>query len=297
MSMPELPEVETVRRGLVPVMVGRRIDRLEQRRVNLRFPFPDNFVARLEGRRIERLERRAKYLMAYIEGADILTMHLGMSGRFTIAQAGGANGQQLADFVHDSGHDPKHDHVVFAMSGGATVTYNDARRFGYMTLFAASDLETHPHFADLGIEPLNGELTARFLAKAARGKTCDLKAFLMDQRIVAGLGNIYVCEALFRAGLKPTTPAGRLVDRRGAPRAGAVALVPAITSVLEAAIEAGGSTLRDYKQADGSLGYFQHRFAVYGREGEPCVRDGCGGTITRLVQSNRSTFYCPACQR
>jgi formamidopyrimidine-DNA glycosylase len=295
--MPELPEVETVRRGLAPVMVGRRIDRLEQRRADLRFPFPENFVSRLEGRVIERLERRAKYLMAHIEGGEILSMHLGMSGRFTISEVGGANGQQLADFTYESGHDTKHDHVVFGMSGGATVTYNDARRFGYMTLIAAGGLDAHPHFADLGIEPLDGELTARFLAQAAQGKKCDLKAFLMDQRIVAGLGNIYVCEALYRAGLSPTKPAGHLVDRRGTARAGAVALVPAIKSVLEAAIDAGGSTLRDYKQTDGSLGYFQHRFAVYGREGEACVRDNCTGIIKRRVQANRSTFYCPVCQR
>jgi formamidopyrimidine-DNA glycosylase len=295
--MPELPEVETVRRGLAPVMEGRRIERVEQRRADLRFPFPDRFAERLVGRTIERLDRRAKYLMALIEGGEMLTMHLGMSGRFTISETGGANARPLADFTYDSGHDPKHDHVVFWMSGGATVTYNDARRFGYMTLIEPGGLGRHPHFADLGIEPLGAELTPAFLAARAHGKTCDMKAFLMDQRIVAGLGNIYVCEALHRARLNPVTAAGRLADRTGKPRPGAVALVPAITSILDAAIVAGGSTLRDYKQTDGSLGYFQHRFAVYGREGEPCVRDGCGGVIKRRVQSNRSTFYCPVCQR
>jgi formamidopyrimidine-DNA glycosylase len=295
--MPELPEVETVRRGLEPVMTGRRFERVEQRRADLRFPFPENFAKRLEGRRVERLERRAKYLMAMIEGGDVLAMHLGMSGRFTISQTGGVNAQPLADFTYDRGHDGKHDHVVFAMSGGATVTYNDARRFGYMTLTRADQLDQHPHFAGLGIEPLGGQLTAQFLADAAHEKKADLKAFLMDQRIIAGLGNIYVCEALFRAGLSPLKPACVLSDRRGRPKSGAADLVPAITSVLEAAIEAGGSTLRDYKQADGSLGYFQHRFAVYGRAGEACVRTGCGGTIVRRVQANRSTFYCPKCQR
>jgi formamidopyrimidine-DNA glycosylase len=295
--MPELPEVETVRRGLAPVMIGRRIERVDQRRPDLRFPFPENFAKRLEGRTIVRLERRAKYLMAHVEGGDILTMHLGMSGRFTISETGGANAHELADFTYDQGHDPKHDHVVFWMSGGATVTYNDARRFGYMTLIEERLLDQHPHFADLGIEPLGPELTPEFLAAKAHGKKCDLKAFLMDQRIVCGLGNIYVCEALFRAQLNPTKPAGRLADRNGKPRAGATALVPVITSVLKAAIDAGGSTLRDYKQTDGSLGYFQHRFTVYGREGEACVRKGCNGIIKRRVQANRSTFYCPKCQR
>jgi formamidopyrimidine-DNA glycosylase len=295
--MPELPEVETVRRGLEPVMTGYSFERVEQRRADLRFPFPENFAERLEGRRVEKLERRAKYLMAVIEGGDILAMHLGMSGRFTISQTGGANARHLADFTYDTAPNTKHDHVVFSMSGGATVTYNDARRFGYMTLTRADQLDQHPHFAGLGIEPLGGALTAQFIAKAAHQKKTDLKAFLMDQRIVAGLGNIYVCEALFRAGLSPLKPAQVLADRRGLPRTGAAALVPAITSVLEAAIEAGGSTLRDYKQTDGSLGYFQHRFAVYGREGKACVRDGCGGVIERCVQANRSTFYCPKCQR
>jgi formamidopyrimidine-DNA glycosylase len=224
-------------------------------------------------------------------------MHLGMSGRFTISETGGANAHQIADFTYDQGHDAKHDHVVFWMSSGATITYNDARRFGYMTLIQGRSLDQHPHFVGLGIEPLGPELTPEFLAGRAYGKKCDLKAFLMDQRIVCGLGNIYVCETMFQTRLNPFKPAGRLADRNGNPRDGAAALVPAIRSILEAAIEAGGSTLRDYKQADGSLGYFQHRFAVYGREGEPCVRTGCNGIIARRQQSNRSTFYCPKCQR
>ena len=295
--MPELPEVETVRRGLAPVMVGRRIERVEQRRPDLRFPFPERFAERLEGRIIERLDRRAKYLMASIEGGEILAMHLGMSGRFTISQTVGANARELADFTYEQGHDPKHDHAVFWLSGGVTVTYNDARRFGYMTLIEAKSLDQHPHFAGLGIEPLGPELTPAFLASSAHGKKCDLKAFLMDQRIVCGLGNIYVCETMFRTGLNPFKPAGRLADRYGKPREAAAKLVPAIRYILGAAIDAGGSTLRDYKQTDGSLGYFQHRFAVYGREGEACVRTGCSGVIKRRVQSNRSTFYCPTCQR
>ena len=295
--MPELPEVETVRRGLEPVMAGRRFLRVEQRRADLRFPFPARFAEQLEGRHLERLSRRAKYLIAEIEGGLVLAMHLGMSGRFSIAETGGANGRQLADFTYEAGSDPAHDHVVFAMEGGATVTYNDARRFGYMSLIRASEMGAHPHFKGLGIEPLGPELTAEFIAAEAAGRKTDLKAFLMDQRIIAGLGNIYVCEALFRAGLAPKRRSGTLARTGGRPTDRAARLVPEIRTVLEAAIEAGGSTLRDYKQADGSLGYFQHRFQVYGREGEPCARSGCGGTVRRIVQAGRSTFFCPKCQR
>jgi formamidopyrimidine-DNA glycosylase len=294
--MPELPEVETVRRGLEPVLAGARIARVEQRRPDLRFPLPDHFVERLTGQRIERLERRAKYILAFLDGGEVLTVHLGMTGRFSISVPGGANGTQLGEFTFDAGADPTHDHVVIETEHGATVTYNDARRFGYMGLVPAAELATHPHFMGLGIEPLGPLLDAAFLAGRAKGRRSDLKAFLMDQRNVAGLGNIYVCEALFRAGLSPKREADVLSRRHPVAVARAERLSVAIREVLEDAIEAGGSTLRDYRHTDGSLGYFQHTFAVYGREGEPCRRPGCGGTVKRIVQAGRSTFWCPTCQ-
>jgi len=295
--MPELPEVETVRRGLEPVLAGRRFRRVEQRRPDLRFPLPERFAARLEGRTVERLERRAKYILAHLDSGEVLTMHLGMTGRFTISAPGGANGRQLGEFAHEHGADPTHDHVVFTMSGGAVITYNDARRFGYMTLMPEAALAAHPHFKGLGVEPLGNELNADYLARRAFGKKTDLKAFLMDQRIIAGLGNIYVCEALWRAHLGPDRPAHRLATRGGRPTPAAERLVTAIRVVLEEAIAAGGSTLRDYKQADGSLGLFQHRFAVYDREGEPCLTRGCRGKVRRTTQGGRSTFACRVCQR
>ncbi|MFM9941915.1 MAG: bifunctional DNA-formamidopyrimidine glycosylase/DNA-(apurinic or apyrimidinic site) lyase [Hyphomicrobiaceae bacterium] len=295
--MPELPEVETVRRGLEPVMSGARIVRLDQRRPDLRFPLPERFAQRLEGRRIVRLTRRAKYILAEIETGDILAVHLGMTGRFTIARAPGFQHHQPGDFTHASGGDPAHDHVVFHLEGGATVTYNDARRFGYMTLLPGNEIETHPHFKGLGVEPLGNALDAVYLAGAAHGRRTDLKAFLMDQRNVAGLGNIYVCEALFRACLGPLRLSSSLARTSGRPTDRAERLVPAIRTVLEEAIEAGGSTLRDYRAADGALGYFQKSFDVYGREGEACRRSDCRGTIRRVVQAGRSTFYCPTCQR
>lgn len=295
--MPELPEVETVRRGLEPVMAGRRIVRLEQRRPDLRFPFPERFAARLTGRRVERLQRRAKYLMAVLDRGEVLAMHLGMTGRFSISLPGGANARPLGEFAYASGADSAHDHVVFGMEGGATVTYNDARRFGYMTLIGHNEIATHPHFKDLGVEPLGPDLTSDYLARMAEGRRSDLKAFLLDQRIIAGLGNIYVCEALFRAGLNPNRAASVLARKGGKPTDRTQRLLPHIRAVLEEAIAAGGSTLRDYRRTDGSLGYFQHTFAVYGREHEPCPRPGCGGTVRRTVQSGRSTFHCPKCQR
>ena len=301
--MPELPEVETVKRGLEGVLVGARIVRVEQRRGDLRFPFPDRFVERLEGRTVEGLGRRAKYLLAHIEGGEVLTMHLGMSGRFTIAApvpdaVAAIDAVTPGHFHHDAGGDTKHDHVVFTMSNGASVTYNDARRFGYMMLIDERELIGHALFKDLGPEPLGNELNAAYLAQRATGKAVDLKAFLMDQRIIAGLGNIYVCEALHRAGLAPKRAASSLAKKpSGKPTDRAGKLVPAIRTVLEAAIAAGGSTLRDFAHADGKPGYFQHAFSVYGREGEPCRTPGCLGTIKRIVQSNRSTYYCPGCQR
>lgn len=297
--MPELPEVETVRRGLEPAMAGHRIARLVQRRPDLRFPLPDRFADRLTGRRIESLARRAKYLLAHLEDNEVLIMHLGMSGRFTVSSppASTRRGNLVGDFAHDTGTDPAHDHVVFDMASGATVTYNDPRRFGFMDLVAADALDGCRHFAGMGPEPLGNGFNAEYLAARAQGRAADLKAFLLDQRNIAGLGNIYVCEALFRSGLSPNRAASCLTDRRGRPTERCERLVPTIRQVLEEAIAAGGSTLRDYAHADGSLGYFQHSFKVYGREGEPCTKAGCGGTIRRTVQSGRSTFHCGRCQR
>jgi formamidopyrimidine-DNA glycosylase len=293
--MPELPEVETVRRGLEPVLAGQRIRRVDQRRPNLRFPFPERFVARLEGQTVERLDRRAKYLVAHLDGGEALIMHLGMTGRFTITSK--VASAQVGTFVHVASDDTKHDHVVFETDAGAVVTYNDARRFGFMDLTSSQHLGEHALIRDIGIEPLGAALTPEFIAHAAHGKRADLKAFLMDQRIICGLGNIYVCETLFRARLSPTKPASRIAAAKGKPRGGAERLVPHIREVLSEAIGAGGSTLRDYQHTDGSLGYFQHTFAVYGREGEPCRTAGCTAVIKRIVQSNRSTFYCPHCQK
>ena len=295
--MPELPEVETVRRGLAPVMVGRRLARVEQRRADLRFPFPEKFVARTEGRRVTGLRRRSKYLLADLDSGETLIMHLGMSGRFTISEPGGANGRMLGEYEHEAGGITKHDHVVFHTDKGATIVYNDARRFGFMDLSTTADIAAHSAFDGLGIEPLDGELTPEFLAAAAHGKKTDLKAFLLDQRIVAGLGNIYVCEALFRSNLPPTAAANRIATRAGKPTDATRRLVDNIKVVLQDAIRAGGSTLRDHQQVDGTLGYFQHSFQVYGREGEPCVTPGCTETIGRIVQSGRSTFLCRKCQK
>ena len=294
--MPELPEVETVRRGLAPVMEGQTFRRVEQRRADLRFPFPERFATRLEGRRLLRLDRRAKYLVGHIEGGEALVMHLGMSGRFAVRSRDEDQGK-LGRYTHNQESLLPHDHVMFTMSGGATITYNDARRFGFMLLIGSAELPRHKLFADIGIEPLGPELTPEFLRLAAHGRRSDLKAFLMDQTIVCGLGNIYVCEALFRSGLDPRKPASRLAARGAKPAERAQRLVPVIRAVLQEAIDAGGSTLRDYAQTDGALGYFQHRFQVYGREGAPCLKPGCGSAIRRIVQANRSTFLCPRCQR
>jgi formamidopyrimidine-DNA glycosylase len=259
------------------------------RRPDLRFPLPDGFVQRLTGARIERLQRRAKYLLAPLDRGDTLVMHLGMSGRFEIA--GGEATRRPGEFLYAAPADPKHAHVIFETDGGARVTYFDPRRFGYMALIATDQLAVHPWFAGLGPEPLGPDFTGAHLARALAGRRQSVKASLMDQRIVAGLGNIYVCEALFRARLSPLRPAGEIGARALA------RLATAVRTVLEEAIEAGGSTLRDYAAADGALGYFQHRFSVYGREGQPCLGPGCSGKIVRIVQAGRSTFYCPVCQR
>ena len=294
--MPELPEVETVRRGLVPALVGRRIVRVEQRRPDLRFPFPERFAARLTGARVEALDRRAKYIIARLDSGEALIIHLGMTGRVLIGAS--SSGKSLVgDFAHVHGGLAAHDHVVLHLESGATVTYNDVRRFGFMDLWPADALQENPHLAGLGIEPLGADLTPDWLCEAARGRRSPLKAFLLDQRIIAGLGNIYVCEALFRAGLGPERLAGSLSARSRQASERRERLILAIRSVLEDAIAAGGSTLRDYAHADGSLGYFQNSFSIYDREGEPCVRPACRGIVHRKIQGGRSTFACPACQR
>jgi formamidopyrimidine-DNA glycosylase len=294
--MPELPEVETVRRGLEPAMVGARFTAVEQRRADLRFAFPERFAERLTGQHVVALSRRAKYLLADLGSGEVLVMHLGMTGRFSVADNGGkvcAPGE----FYDSVPALAAHDHVVFHLSSGATVTYNDARRFGFMTLVARQELAEHPLFKALGLEPLGNALDGRALARLFAGKAAPLKAALLDQRLIAGLGNIYVCEALHRAGLSPERPAGTLATPAGRPTGRAERLALVIREVLTEAVEAGGSTLRDYAHTDGSLGYFQHSFRVYDREGEPCPTPGCRGTIQRIVQSGRSTFHCAVCQR
>ena len=286
--MPELPEVETVRGGLAPVLEGQRLARVEARRPDLRFPLPLNFVQMLTGATIQRLERRAKYLLARLDREDTLVMHLGMSGRFEIARPEGSI--RPGQFHYAPDPDPKHAHVVFETEEGARVTYYDPRRFGYMALVNTATLHLHPWFAGLGPEPLSDAFDANHLKAAWAGRKQGPKTLLLDQRIVAGLGNIYVCEALHRARISPFKPAGRI----SLPRL--ETLVVAIRDVLGEAIAAGGSTLRDYAQADGALGYFQHRFRTYDREGQPCRNDGCKGIIGRQVQAGRSTFFCPVCQ-
>lgn len=287
--MPELPEVETVRRGLAPVLEGARLTRVEARRPDLRFPLPEGFVQRLTGATVQRLERRAKYLLAPLDRGDTLVMHLGMTGRFEIQEGGEAF--QLGDFVEVVIPDPKHAHIVFQTDAGATITYYDPRRFGFMSLIETATLTQHPWLAAMGPEPLGPDLTPAYLAEAFKGRKQSPKTLLLDQRIVAGLGNIYVCEALHRAHISPLKPAGKIA------RARFPLLVQSIKDVLEEAVLVGGSTLRDFKAADGALGYFQHSFRAYGREGEPCPTPGCGGTIARIVQGGRSTFFCAVCQK
>ena len=288
--MPELPEVETVRRGLAPVMEGERFDKVEVRRGDLRWPLPKGFAQRLHGKLVEGLGRRAKYLLADLSSGDVLLMHLGMSGSFRVGK-NSAPGK----YYHERSKSAAHDHIVFHMSNGTTVTFNDPRRFGSMKLVPRARLEQEPLLRALGPEPLGNEFNAAMLAKACAGKKTSLKAALSDQRVVAGLGNIYVCEALFRARLSPKRRASTIADRNGRPNERAERLVEAIKAVLMDAIEAGGSSLRDHRRADGSLGDFQHNFRVYDREGELCPH--CKGKIKRIVQVGRSTFYCPSCQK
>jgi formamidopyrimidine-DNA glycosylase len=291
--MPELPEVETVRCGLAPAMEGARFARVEARRADLRWPLPKDFVARLVGRTGTGLGRRAKYLLADLSSGDVLVMHLGMSGSFRV----GGNGEQPGGYYHEKSKLAAHDHVVFHMSNGAVVTFNDPRRFGSMKLVKRAEIDSEPLLRELGPEPLGNAFDAAMLAAACAGKKTSLKAALLDQSVVAGLGNIYVCEALYRAHLSPKRQASTIADRKGQPNARATALVDAIKAVLNDAIAAGGSSLRDHRQTDGELGMFQHNFRVYDREGEKCRIRGCKGVIRRFVQNGRSTFWCPACQK
>jgi formamidopyrimidine-DNA glycosylase len=283
--MPELPEVETVRRGLAPHLEGARIVKVDQRRPDLRFPLPDRLAERLAGVGVEALQRRAKYLLARLDSGETLVAHLGMTGRFLVEDL--AQGR----FHHTAGADPKHTHLVLETDRGARIAFNDARRFGYIDLIPTAALPSHPWFAGLGPEPLGPELTNAALARAFEGRKQSIKATLLDQRVVAGLGNIYVCEALHRAKIAPDRAAGALKPKEIG------RLREAIVAVLAAAIEAGGSTLRDYRNAEGALGYFQHAFQVYGREEAACLSPGCAGVVRRTVQSGRSSFFCPACQR
>jgi formamidopyrimidine-DNA glycosylase len=288
--MPELPEVETVRMGLAPAMERQRIAKVEVRDRRLRWPIARDFEKRLEGKTVEGLGRRAKYLLADLSSGDVLLMHLGMSGSMRL-------GQDSAPgvYYHEKSKSTAHDHVVFHMGNGATITFNDPRRFGSMKIVPRAKLDAEPLLRNLGPEPLGNEFDAAMLAKACAGKKTSLKAALSDQRVVAGLGNIYVCEALFRARLSPNRKASTIADRNGKPNGRARALVEAIRAVLNDAIKAGGSSLRDHRRADGSLGDFQHNFLVYDREGTPCP--GCKGKVKRIVQQGRSTFYCPSCQK
>jgi formamidopyrimidine-DNA glycosylase len=294
--MPELPEVETVRRGLQPVMEGFRIVKAETRRKDLRFPFQKDFVARLDGQTVTGLGRRAKYLMADLASGDVLLMHLGMSGSFRVIK----DEQEKApgQFHHPRAEDRAHDHVMFQMSSGAAVIFNDPRRFGYMKIIARQALEDEPLLSGLGPEPLGNEFDAAMLAHSCANKKTSLKAALLDQRVVAGLGNIYVCEALFRSQLSPRRLAATLATKKTAePTDHAKRLVTAIHAVLNQAIKAGGSSLRDHRQTSGELGYFQHSFQVYDREGETCHTNGCSGIVKRFTQNGRSTFWCPKCQK
>ncbi len=292
--MPELPEVETVRRGLAPVMEGALVTRLELNRADLRFPLPEAFAEKVSGRRIVSLGRRAKYLLIELEDDLTLISHLGMSGSFRIEE------MVQGDFHHARSKDSKHDHVIFHVEHDGKhqkVIYNDPRRFGFMHLWKRSELDLYPAFAELGPEPTGNALDADYLARRLSGKSQPLKGALLDQAVIAGLGNIYVCEALWRSHLSPKRQSGTLVTPGGRPKKELTRLTEEIRAVIVDAIAAGGSSLHDHIQTDGSLGYFQHSFSVYGREGGACRMPGCGGTVTRITQSGRSTFYCPTCQK
>ncbi len=283
--MPELPEVETVKAGITPAMYGDIILRADVNRPDLRWPFPERMSDRLTGKRVMGLRRRSKYILVDLDSGETLLIHLGMSGRMLVS------GQMIGEFHHPHPAPAKHDHVVFHMQGGARITFNDARRFGAMDLLETASQDAHWLIRDLGPEPLGNAFHEGYLVERLKGRNTPIKSALLDQRIVAGLGNIYVSEVLFRAGINPKRKAGQISAKRLA------GLVPIIRDVLSEAIAAGGSSLRDYRQSDGELGYFQHVFQVYDREGADCVTLGCDRKINRIVQSGRSSFFCPQCQR
>ena len=308
--MPELPEVETVRRGLAQAMTGATFTTVTQHRPDLRFPFPDRFADRLTGRRIENVGRRAKYLVLDLDEGLVLAAHLGMTGSFRVSagaretvpgryyyERGGTAAPKDAPAPAESSTGSPHDHVRFVLDNGVTITYNDPRRFGFMTLVPRAEFDRHPLFRDIGLEPLSEGFDAAALAGLMAGKAAPLKAALLDQRLIAGLGNIYVCEALHRAGLSPRRAAGTLTRKDGSPNRRAIRLAAAIRDVLDEAVAAGGSTLKDYRHTDGELGTFQHGFRAYDRDGQACPHPGCRGLIGRIVQSGRSTFFCGECQR
>ena len=294
--MPELPEVETIRRGLAPVLEGASFARVELRRKDLRFAFPRGFAKRLEGVGVTALTRRAKYLLAELASGEMLVMHLGMTGRFTVEQDK-AQRFEPGRFYDDTERLGAHDHVVFHLTGGKRIVYNDVRRFGFMLLVRRDELEAHPLFQGLGIEPIGNAFGPDELDRLFKGKERPLKSALLDQRLIAGLGNIYVCEALFRAKLSPERKAATLSGNGAVARSRRETLAHSIRCVIDEAIEKGGSTLRDYAKADGERGAFQHEFLAYDREGEACLREGCNGTVTRSVQAGRSTFFCRVCQK
>jgi len=289
--MPELPEVETVLRGLEPVMVGQKIKKADIRRLDLRWPFPENMSQRLTGTKILRLHRRSKYILCDLDSGETLLIHLGMSGRMTISHAENESEDLLGNFQYKPSTPAKHDHVILDMQAGARITFNDARRFGAMDLIDTKNLFNHKLIKLLGPEPLGNEFNTQYLQSKLKGKGAPIKAALLDQRIVSGLGNIYVCESLWRAGINPKRLSGKISPKK------IDALVPIIRDVLRGAISAGGSSLKDHRQANGDLGYFQHSFAVYGREGKKCNSPDCPELIKRIVQSGRSSFYCAKCQK
>ena len=283
--MPELPEVETVMRGIEPAMTGYKIDQLILNRPDLRWPFPGGMAERVSGTKVLGLRRRSKYILADLDSNETLLIHLGMSGRILVS------GDPLGNFVHDHPPIEKHDHVIFSMENGARITFNDPRRFGAMDLLDTYLGDAHPLLRNIGPEPFGNEFHEDYLVNILKKKNSPIKSALLDQRIVAGLGNIYVCEVLFRAGISPKKLASKISAKRTAP------MVAIIRDVLGEAIQAGGSTLKDFRHSDGELGYFQHTFKVYGREAEPCTNTDCDAKIKRIVQSGRSSFYCPKCQR
>ena len=297
--MPELPEVETVRRGLEPALADRRVTAVKLNRPDLRFPIPAGLSEAVSGQRIAGIRRRAKYLLIELQSGHTLLVHLGMTGRFTVWPKQGT-AQNLGEFYYQdqAGYagDGTHDHIVIDLDNGTRIVYTDPRRFGFVDLVEPGAIESNRFLANLGVEPLGNELHSQHLAEQLAGRKTPLKAALLDQRIIAGLGNIYVCEALYRARLSPRRTAASIVRKRG-PSPRVEALVQGIRSTLDEALAAGGSTLRDYAHTDGSSGEFQQRFDVYDREAESCRTPGCTDKVKRLVQSGRSSFYCPTCQR